>query len=170
MQFQHEMQYVRHIDRKTAGLFKLAAVVGAILVRAEDHKIECAKTFGRDFGIAFQILDDLLDCGIGKKEIGKPRFSDMRNGVVTLPVIHYLTTAGNKAELVSLLREGLYEEAFSLLLENGSLKYAANYAEQKIDSGIRAVQEIFPKAEVSYIASLAQEHLLKIKEGVLHGI
>jgi geranylgeranyl pyrophosphate synthase len=80
--------YYRTIEAKTAALFVLACHAGAILGEAPIAATEALRRYGRALGLAFQIVDDVLDLVGDEAELGKPVGSDLRQGVVTLPVIY----------------------------------------------------------------------------------
>jgi geranylgeranyl pyrophosphate synthase len=80
--------YYRTIEAKTAALFVLACESGAILGEASSAQAEALRCYGHSLGLAFQIVDDILDL-VGEEEaLGKPVGSDLRQGVLTLPVIY----------------------------------------------------------------------------------
>ena len=80
-------QYWQRIDLKTASLFSTAAQSGAILGGAPESVVEAFRTYGDSLGMAFQIVDDILDFQGTESEIGKPVGSDLVQGVLTLPSI-----------------------------------------------------------------------------------
>lgn len=87
---QTRADYFRRIDGKTAALFSMAAESGAILSRSPEEEIQALKTYGTNLGLAFQVVDDLLDFTGDEKTLGKPVGSDLLNGVLTLPTFLYL--------------------------------------------------------------------------------
>jgi len=82
--------YYRHIHGKTAALFAAAAEGGAILAGAPESLVISLRDYGLNLGMAFQIVDDVLDFTGDEVELGKPRGSDLRQGTVTLPTIYFL--------------------------------------------------------------------------------
>jgi heptaprenyl diphosphate synthase len=83
-------QYYRWITAKTAALFGMAAESGGILSGASEAEIAALREYGCNLGMAFQIVDDVLDFAGDEAEMGKPTGEDLRQGVVTLPAILYL--------------------------------------------------------------------------------
>jgi geranylgeranyl pyrophosphate synthase len=84
---QSREQYLQRISGKTASLFSLATESGAILSQAAEPAIEALKAYGHNLGIAFQIVDDILDF-TGKEEyLGKPIGADLAQGTLTLPAM-----------------------------------------------------------------------------------
>ncbi len=82
-----EDNYLRIIEAKTAALFAAAAEVGGILAGAGTTEIEALKSYGKNLGIAFQLVDDALDYGSVNRVLGKNTGEDFREGKVTLPVL-----------------------------------------------------------------------------------
>lgn len=96
----HEMFYAHRLDQsradydkrifgKTAALFAGAAEMGAILGGASESDVQSLRQYGADLGMAFQIIDDVLDLREGTQQLGKPAGNDLRQGTVTLPVMIY---------------------------------------------------------------------------------
>lgn len=81
-------RYYRTIDAKTAALFVLACHAGSILGEASAEAADALQRYGRSLGLAFQIVDDILDLVGDEAVMGKPAGSDLRHGVITLPVIY----------------------------------------------------------------------------------
>ncbi len=79
--------YFQRVSRKTASLFSLAAESGAILSQAPKKSIGILKEYGYNLGIAFQIVDDILDFIGTEEEMGKPVGSDLAQGTLTLPAM-----------------------------------------------------------------------------------
>jgi geranylgeranyl pyrophosphate synthase len=82
--------YLERISGKTASLFSLATESGAILSQAPEESIEILRGYGYNLGVAFQIVDDLLDFTGTEKEMGKPTGSDLAQGTLTLPAMFLL--------------------------------------------------------------------------------
>lgn len=77
--------YIRRISRKTASLFAMATETGAILSQAPEEAIAILRDYGYNLGIAFQVIDDILDFVGSEKEMGKPIGSDLAQGTLSLP-------------------------------------------------------------------------------------
>jgi geranylgeranyl diphosphate synthase type II len=92
---------VRNTDRlKTGELIRVAAVLGCIAAGADEEQTEAARVYARNFGAAFQIVDDILDVSVSTRELGKNALSDVKNRKTT-----YVTLLG---------KDGAYEKASSL--------------------------------------------------------
>lgn len=103
-----EEQYYPSIAGKTASLFAAATRIGGIVANYERDTIDRLTEFGRYYGMAFQVIDDILDVIATDEQLGKPAGKDMLEGVYSLPVIHTLASPGGP-ELRSLLKDGLTE-------------------------------------------------------------
>jgi octaprenyl-diphosphate synthase len=123
-----EERYYDIISRKTAALYAAAARVGAAYAGADEEMVDCFESFGRDLGLAFQIVDDCLDLTGEEECVGKSLGTDFGQAKVTLPVIHFLQTA--PADQAKRMREllasgdGGLAEARGMLVGHGSLTHA----------------------------------------------
>ena len=97
--------YYRRIEAKTASLCAAATEMAAILAEAEEAQVAALHRFGRELGIAFQIADDVLDFIGDEAQLGKPAGSDLRQGLVTLPVIRHLEQSGGDAAVEAVLAD-----------------------------------------------------------------
>ncbi len=84
---QGRQQYLQRIAGKTAALISLATESGAMLSQAPERVVEALKGYGYNLGIAFQIVDDILDFSGTEEEMGKPVGSDLTQGTLTLPAM-----------------------------------------------------------------------------------
>ena len=86
---QNMKDYLDRIYNKTASLFATAAESGAILSGAEENIVCALRTYGVNFGIGFQLIDDILDIASSTEKTGKPVGNDILQGITTLPVLTY---------------------------------------------------------------------------------
>jgi len=98
--------YFKRIYAKTASMFELATEAAGVLIGATEDEIAALRQYGHDLGIAFQIMDDVLDFIGDASQVGKPVANDLRQGIVTLPVIDYLDTHPADKRVDDLLRSG----------------------------------------------------------------
>ncbi len=123
-----EEDYLRIISLKTGSLFKLACEMGAYLGSAEESVIRTAGEYGLLFGRAFQIVDDILDLSADENITLKPTFNDLREGRITLPIIHALRVERKLClELISQFGEDPHnaqKELRDVLLRLGSFDYS----------------------------------------------
>lgn len=104
---QHRSDYDRRIYGKTAALFAGAVEMGAVIARAPETAVQELRQFGVDLGMAFQVIDDILDLREGTQVLGKPAGNDLRQGVITLPVMIFLDQANDaQRALVSAIVQG----------------------------------------------------------------
>lgn len=91
-------EYERRAYSKTAALFSCACEIGAILSDAPEQHVRILRTYGAKLGLAFQVVDDVLDFSSTAEQMGKPVGHDLQLGLATLPTIIYLDTyAGDPA-------------------------------------------------------------------------
>lgn len=91
-----EADYMELVDRKTASLFSACSSLGAISGGADDARESKLSDFAWNLGMAFQLVDDILDFTSTEKILGKPSGNDLREGKVTLPMIYALETASTE--------------------------------------------------------------------------
>jgi heptaprenyl diphosphate synthase len=115
------------IERKTAALFELPCRLGALAAGAPAAATAALAEFGGALGMAFQLVDDVMDIAAGEPLLGKPPGTDLREGVYTLPVLRALQSGGEDGQrLRSILarrdmRGGDLDEALALLRRSGAL-------------------------------------------------
>ncbi|HYM09382.1 MAG TPA: polyprenyl synthetase family protein [Bryobacterales bacterium] len=102
--------YFDLVNRKTACLFGVCARLGAVAAGAKEKTEALLGEYGWNLGMAFQLVDDILDFTSSAKKLGKPVGSDLREGKVTLPLILALDgcTEGERAAVETVLRERAY--------------------------------------------------------------
>jgi len=96
--------YYRTIEAKTASLYSAACESAGILADLEQDSLGALRRYGREFGIAYQIADDVQDFLGHLADLGKPCQSDLARGSVTLPTILYLENGGDRHLIESVLR------------------------------------------------------------------
>lgn len=103
---QPQSAYYPRIFAKTASLFAAATKSGAILAGASEAQVQALYDYGKDLGMAFQIVDDILDYTGEEATLGKPVGGDLRQGIVTLPFFYYLQNQANPARVLAALENG----------------------------------------------------------------
>lgn len=141
-----EEQYFRVIEQKTADLFQACAVVGGLSSGASMKQETALRTYGHELGIIFQLRDDVLDYS-DAEDIGKPTFSDLKDGKVTLPMIIALERASREeAQMVrSLVENGKIDNDAeqtlkSFILRYDGIGYAQKCMEQHRKKAIEALE------------------------------
>ncbi|MDO8472923.1 MAG: polyprenyl synthetase family protein [Dehalococcoidia bacterium] len=138
---QSRQLYYNNIASKTASLFVLATQSAALLSNAKDEIVTACREYGYNLGMAYQIVDDILDFVGAEEDLGKPVGADLIRGVVTLPVI--LTIERNPGdERVLALLDGRAEDGVRALIEMASgqamiqesYRIAAEFCQKALDS------------------------------------
>jgi len=135
--------YYRIISGKTAGPFEAGCEAAALVADADEQRVAILGTFGLELGLAFQIVDDLLDLE-GDERMGKPRGTDVIEGKMTLPLIHSLTMSHGESrrrlsEVIDSFHEGLWDELTDLLNATGSLDYARTLVDNHLARALDAL-------------------------------
>ena len=131
----NEEEYFELIFRKTACLFKVSMQLGsAITPQSIDHEVQLGE-YGRNLGLAFQIVDDVLDLTATEDVLGKPVASDLREGKATLAVIHALErgTGADREAIRTVLADRSFDrvahaQILEILKRHSSLEYAMDTA------------------------------------------
>jgi octaprenyl-diphosphate synthase len=147
-----EADYMELIDRKTASLFSACARLGAISARADEAAETRLGEYAWNLGIAFQLVDDVLDFTSREKILGKPVGNDLREGKVTLPLIYALESAEpEERRLVeTVLADGNYDQVpfgkiLHILHRNHGIERAQERA-QAFSEKARAIINEFPES------------------------
>lgn len=155
--------YERSIGGKTAALFSAATRIGGIVGDHPRHDIDRLTEFGRLYGMAFQVVDDILDCVASDAQLGKPAGKDMLEGVYSLPVIHTLR-GPNGERLRSLLTDGLDDAdrhtAIELVRHGGGVEIAFAVAEDYVTAAKAVLAEVSTNDAAETLAATA-DHLLR---------
>jgi octaprenyl-diphosphate synthase len=141
-----EERYFGVVERKTATLFEAGTRIAAVLAGASAEQEENCARYGASLGRAFQITDDVLDYSGHAEDIGKRLGDDLREGKVTLPLIHALRSAApEQRELVaSAVREGNgdFGAVARIVTDNGSLEYSRALAQREAAAGRSAIESL----------------------------
>ncbi len=140
------------VDRKTAGLFSVCAKLGAVVGGAQAAPEESLGEYAWNLGMAFQLVDDLLDFTAREKTLGKPVGGDLREGKVTLPMVYVLeqATSEERERIGVILRDRNYDRVpFSyvreLLTKYGAAKRVQERAHQFTAKARQVIGE-FPES------------------------
>lgn len=142
-----ESEYFDIINRKTASLIGVCGLLGAKYAGAADATVRRMTTFGESLGIAFQIVDDILDLNGDEVETGKSLGRDVHKGKLTLPLIHYLANAAPaaRAHVLSILRGDdpqRYRQIGRILADSESLEYANQAANNYVAAARDAIADL----------------------------
>jgi len=122
-----EKDYMEMIEHKTASLMAGASASGGMLAGLDDTTVEKMHGFGHSLGMAFQIIDDVLDYTSSSITLGKQQGGDVRNGKPTLPLIHLFHHDNDAAQSILDNNKGFEsktEELLKKMNNTGSLDYA----------------------------------------------
>jgi octaprenyl-diphosphate synthase len=154
------------IFRKTACLFSVCMRLGAILGGASPEQEEAAGSYGRNLGMAFQIVDDVLDLTASESVLGKPVASDLREGKVTMAVIHALErcTPQEREKIATVLRERAFNgvthaDILAILNRYGALEAANARAAEYAEAARKAICT-FPDSEIKRALLWAPEFVV----------
>ncbi|MGA6993829.1 MAG: polyprenyl synthetase family protein [Candidatus Deferrimicrobiaceae bacterium] len=139
-----ENDYLRVVFHKTASLIAAASETGAVLAGAGKPQRKRMFEYGKSVGIAFQLIDDILDYVGTEKELGKRPLQDLREGKITLPLIHALREArnGDRRKAWEILDRRKFtgrEVSFlaKMVARNGGLEYTGRRARYFVNRGKR---------------------------------
>jgi geranylgeranyl pyrophosphate synthase/phage shock protein PspC (stress-responsive transcriptional regulator) len=152
--FEYSEDVQRYLDRitgKTASLFAVAAEGGAIVAGVPDEQVEALRLYGMRLGIAFQIVDDILDFTGDPEVMGKPNGSDLQSGTLTLPAILYMQRHPEdnpiKRAFDGVRRRSNLERAISGIMSSGVLDESMVTARRFGDDARTALRTL-PDSEV----------------------
>jgi heptaprenyl diphosphate synthase len=139
-------RYFRRVQRKTALLIEMSCLLGALVGGAEDRLVRSVGRFGRFVGMAFQIIDDVLDYVGDERVVGKRVGGDLRQGNLTMPVLYALHCTPVGAEVRSLIRsdmsEASVERCLFLVRSTDAIEYSRSIAERYMEKAMDALQPI----------------------------
>jgi len=147
-----EDEYMELIDRKTASLFSACARLGALSNGADEPTERRLGEYAWNLGIAFQLVDDILDFTSREKILGKPVGNDLREGKVTLPLIYALETADAQERTLveTVLADGNYDQVpfgkiLQILTRHKAIERAQRLAESYTEKARTIIAE-FPES------------------------
>ncbi|HEY8426072.1 MAG TPA: polyprenyl synthetase family protein [Limnochordales bacterium] len=144
-----EQEYLRRIGKKTARFFQACSESGALLAGASPAHVRAMGQFGYNLGMAFQVVDDLLDMTGDERTMGKPVGSDLAQGVLTLPVIYLLQREEYRDRVASRLQvlppsPQDIQAILQLVRQNGALHYTQEVAWQYARKAMESLAAIPP--------------------------
>jgi len=162
--------YLEIVTAKTAMLISTACACGAIISDAGSETADALTRFGLDAGIAFQLIDDLLDYTSSEEVFGKPVGKDLREGKVTLPFIYTLEqlaiTEKNRLEDLFLNHQPTdddYKDIIDLVRRNGALDRIRDEAQSYVDKAINSL-DIFPDSTTKRDLAILSQHIIDRKK------
>lgn len=163
-----EAEYMEVIRRKTAVLIEGACHVGAILAQGAATEISALKQYGFQIGMAFQMIDDLLDYTSESTVMGKSAGADLKEGKLTLPVIVSLRAADTKdrGRMIDIIRNQSFSESdftvfTALLMKYGGISYTRQRAVERVSKAKSALADFEPSPERELLELIAEYTLLR---------
>lgn len=155
-----ENDYIQVITRKTAMLFQAASHTGAVLASATAIQQESSKQYGLHLGLAFQLVDDVLDYKGSTEDLGKNVGDDLAEGKVTLPLI--IAMRNSDSQSVNFIRQAILKggvenlgEIADIVNNTGGLQYTMDLAEREIDKAIECLTHLTDSEFKNAMTSLA---------------
>ncbi|WP_057888399.1 polyprenyl synthetase family protein [Companilactobacillus mindensis] len=157
--------YMKEISGKTAELFSLSAAMGAVVSDGSAELITRCKEIGHDIGMAFQIIDDILDFS-NSAQTGKPVHEDLKNGVYSLPYILGLE-AGNRQLIDILSKADLTAEddslATDIVIDYGYLNKAKDIAKTFTEHAVEEIEKLPKNKNQKVLRAIVQRLVNRIK-------
>ncbi len=153
--------YYRRIYAKTASLFEMSTLAAAMVSTEEETPRAVLKAYGYQIGMAFQIMDDVLDFSGEQSTVGKPVGSDLLQGLVTLPAIYFAEEYPGDPD-VKLLAEGGWgnqermDRLINAIRNTNSTSKAINEARTHVDKALEALNNFPPSTERQELENLAR--------------
>jgi len=160
-------EYMKIISSKTAALMAAACECGAVISGADSEAVRCLGEFGFNLGIAFQLIDDLLDYTSSEEAFGKPVGKDLREGKITLPLIYTLLSL--KEEEVERLSELFKNEnakeedhtyVINMVRSNGVVDRIRSEAEEYVDRAADSLN-FFPGSSIRDELKALNDYMVK---------
>jgi geranylgeranyl pyrophosphate synthase len=153
--------YYQRIYAKTSSLFEMCTRAAAIISTDDPAMIESMRVFGYELGMAFQIVDDLLDFNGEQETVGKPLGSDLLQGLVTLPAIYYAEANPDNPDVRSLAAGGWgdherMERLVQSIRSSDAIRLAMKEAEQHVQAAIDCLPAFEDSPERTALEDLAR--------------
>lgn len=155
-------RYFHRIKRKTALLIAISCQLGAVVCKAPPEIVNKLYSYGYYVGMAFQMIDDVLDFTGNEKKLGKPAGSDLRQGNVTLPVV-YLLNHGKKEEkeliesfLKSKGNHGSFQQILSIVKKSKGIPFTMDLAHRYLQKAMKAIESLPPIRQKQSMIDITQ--------------
>jgi geranylgeranyl pyrophosphate synthase len=153
--------YYQRIYAKTASLFEMASLAAAMVATEEEEMRGSMRVFGYEVGMAFQIVDDILDFTGEQSAVGKPIGSDLLNGLVTLPAIYFAESNPHDKDVISLPKGGWKDtERVQRLVDNirqsRAIQQSLDEARRAVSRALKSLSDAPVSAEREALEDLAK--------------
>ena len=156
-------EYFQILEGKTAVLFGSCCYVGAALGKGSQEQKESAYRYGLNIGLAFQLIDDLLDYKADEKKLGKPVCNDLREGKVTYPLLSVLSemTQEEKEFVKSVIRDinpdkKHIEQVRNLVKEKGGFERSFEKAKELVEEAVNELDNFPGNEYLNQLENLAK--------------
>jgi geranylgeranyl pyrophosphate synthase len=138
--------YLKRIYAKTASMFELATAAAALLSPVSESVVEEVRQFGYEIGMAFQIVDDVLDFTGEQATVGKPVASDLRQGLITLPALYYIEANPTDVDVTWLISGNFMSDErmdrlVSAIRQSGAIEKSLDEARRYVDFALESLQK-----------------------------
>jgi geranylgeranyl pyrophosphate synthase len=153
--------YYNRIYAKTASLFEMSALAASMVATEDEEMRASMKSFGYEVGMAFQIVDDILDFTGDQSAVGKPIGSDLLNGLVTLPAIYYAEANPDNEDIISLPQGGWkgterVQRLVDGIRQSEAIKHAMEEARSAVGRALEALEDAPTVPEKEALQNLAK--------------
>ncbi|MEK7285937.1 MAG: polyprenyl synthetase family protein [Nitrospirota bacterium] len=156
-----QAQYLNIISYKTASLISASCALGAMASNASSEEQKALAAFGHHLGMAFQVADDTLDYVANQKRLGKSLGQDLKEGKMTLPLIHLFSHCLKKEKemLVDLIKNGTPQKKLSLILnlmeQYDSIAYSQKHAVSLVKKAKACLKSLPPSTHKEALYAVA---------------
>jgi geranylgeranyl pyrophosphate synthase len=153
--------YTFRVYSKTASLFETSAKAAALISPVDESTVELMRAYGYNIGMAFQIIDDILDFTSEPTTLGKPVGNDLRQGIITLPAILYAETHAEDPNARDLLEgrcipsDEKIEDLINSIRNSDSIATSHQEALRYVEAGIKSLRQLQPSSERFALEDLA---------------
>ena len=152
--------YFDRIYAKTASMFELATSAAAVLSPVYEQVVDQVRTYGYEIGMAFQIIDDVLDFTGEQATVGKPVASDLRQGLITLPALYYLESFPDDPDMKLVISGNHYDERkltrlAGAIRDSGAIERSVAKACEYVERGLDALEGLPETTERQSLEDLA---------------
>lgn len=150
--------YISKSFNKTASLIAYTCKAVTLLSGADEQNQENAFEYGRNLGIGFQLIDDLLDFESSQSELGKPAGADLKLGLATAPVLYASAKYKELDDMIGrrFSEPGDVEKAYAMVLRSDGLVKTRELAQKHIDAALEQISHLKDSAEKQALIALAQ--------------
>ena len=153
--------YYNRIYAKTASLFEMSALAAAMVATEDENLRESMRAFGYEVGMAFQIVDDILDFMGDQSTVGKPIGSDLLNGLITLPALYFAEAHPHDEDILTLPEGGWKDTArvqrlVDAIRQSHAIEQALEEARHAVNRALSALKESPASPERDALEDLAK--------------